>query len=176
MPIKKDLKTRPRLVVFFVVGAVVVAGFIFGAYGWFLKRQEKVLGGFARPTFPYSNYSVEELGAMFPQYANENVATVRTPEETHKMFVEKLKAGDLNGAVECCVVKGNQKEMIDLLNGVKARGQWDLMLGDIGEIKKESLLDTMATYSYIIKRGEEKYANGISFIKNNQGIWLIKSF
>lgn len=175
MPVKKDLKTRPRLVVFSVVGAVVVAGLIFGAYGWFLKRQEKVLGGFARPTFPYSNYSVEELGAMYPQYANENVATVRTPEETHKMFVEKLKVGDLNGAVECCVVKGNQKEMIDLLNGVKARGQWGLMLGDIGEIRKDFVGDTIATYIYSGTLDSQKVANFFRFIKNNQGIWLIKS-
>lgn len=172
---KQNFKIRPRVIIFSVVGAVVVAGLVFGAYGWFLGRQKRVVGGFARPSFPYSDYSIEELGRLYPQYVNENVVTTRTPEETHKMFVDKLKAGDLNGAVECCVVKGNQKDMLDLLNGVKARGQWDLMLGDIGEIKKESLLDTMATYSYLGTYNGKKVGNLINFIKNNQGIWLIKS-
>lgn len=173
---KKDFKIRPRVVVFSVLGAIVIVGLIFGAYGWFLKRQQRVLDGFARPNFPYSDYSVEELGKMFPQYANENVTTIRTPEATHRMFVDKLKAGDLNGAVECCVVRGNQKETLELLNGVKARGQWDLMLGDIEVIKRESLLDTMATYSYLGTLNGQKVGNLINFIKNNQGIWLIKSF
>ena len=172
---EKKQKIRTRVVILSVIVLAVVLVLIFGAYSWFLHRQKRVLDGFARPNFPFSDYSMEELGVMYPQYVNVDVATTRTPEETHRMFVDKLKAGDLNGAVECCVVKGNQKEMLDLLNGVKSRGQMDLMLGDIEEIKQESMLDTMATYSYIIKRGEEKYANGISFIKNNQGIWLIKS-
>ena len=174
MPEKKQ-KIRARVVILSAVVLVVVLVLIFGAYSWFLQRQKRVLDGFARPGFPFSDYSVEELGAMYPQYVNVDVVTTRTPEETHRMFVDKLKTGDLNGAVECCVVKGNQKEVLDLLNGVKSRGQMGLMLGDIGEIRKDFVGDTMATYIYSGTLNGQKIANFIRFIKNNQGVWLIKS-
>ena len=112
---------------------------------------------------------------MFPQYANVDVTTTRTPEQTHKMFVEKLKTGDLNGTVECCVAPVSKKEITDLLSGVKTRGQWDLMLGDIKDIEKNFVGDTMATYVYSGTLKGQKIANFMEFIKNNQGIWLIKS-
>ncbi len=175
IPGKKDFKTRPRVIVLSLVSAVVVAGLIFGAYGWFLGRQKRVLDGFARPSFPFSDYSVEELGQMFPQYANENVLTTRTPEETHRMFVEKLKAGDLNGAVECCFRTGDWDEMKNLFSRVEKRGQLDMMVGDLNEIKKEMMLDTMASYSYLGTLNGRKVSNMMEFVKNNQGVWLIKS-
>ena len=172
---KQKRKTSRRFVVWSIVLAVVLVFAIFICYGWFLHRQNRVRVGFARPNFPFSDYSVEELGAMYPQYVNEDVATTQTPEQTHRLFVDKLKAGDLDGAVECCVVKGQQKEMKELLVVVKSRGQWDMMLGDIESIEKDFVGDTMATYSYVVNIDGEKYAKGIEFIKNNQGVWLIKS-
>lgn len=176
MLVEKKFKIRPQVIIFCVLILVLFFGVVFGGYSWFLKRQERVLAGFARPVFPYSDYSIAELGKLYPQYVNEDVTTTRTPEETHRMFVEKLKEGDFDGAVECCVVAGNRKQILDLLNSVQKRGQMELMLKDISEIKEESLLYTMATYSYVSVYKGEKYANGIEFIKNNQGVWLIKSF
>jgi hypothetical protein len=173
---KQNFKIRPRVIVFSLLGAIVVSCLIFGAYGWFLERQERVLGGFARPNFPYSDYSVEELGKMFPQYANENVITVRTPEETHKMFVERLKVGDLNGAVECCFRTGDWSEMKAGLEKVRAKGQLDLMVKDLDtEIKSNFIGDTLASFDYLTSKNGGDVMGSISFIKNNQGIWLIKS-
>lgn len=177
---KQNFKIRPRVVIFSVVGAVLVAILIFGAYGWFLGRQKRVVDGFARPYFPFSDYSVEELGKMFPQYANENVATVRTPEETHKMFVDRLKAGDLGGAVECCFRTGDWVEMKTGLNKVKAQGQLDLMIKDLdteirNDMKVDLDKDAIGTYFYSSTVNGEKWGSSIDFVKNNQGIWLIKS-
>lgn len=177
---KKDFKIRPRVIVFSIVGAMVVAGLVFGAYGWFLGRQKRVVDGFARPNFPYSDYSIEELGRLYPQYANENVVTTRTPEETHKMFVDKLKAGDLNGAVECCFRTGDWGEMKAGLENVKEKGQLNTMIKDLdteirNDMKVDINKDAIGTYFYSSTINGEKWGSSIDFVKNNQGIWLIKS-
>lgn len=148
---------------------------IFSAYAWFIKKQQRVLNGTARPTFPYSDYSIEELNKLYPQYLNVDVKTTRAPEQTHKMFMERLKAGDLDGAVECCFMKGDWVEMKEFFQGVKDKGMWNLMVGDLGDIKQDMMLDTMATYEYSGTLKGEKTANFIEFIKNSDGIWLIKS-
>ena len=124
--------------------------------------------GTARPTFPYSDYSQAELNKMYPQYINENVATTQTPEETHKLFVEKLKAGDLNGAVECCFKKADWNKIKDGLQKVKINKHWDSMMKDLEtDFESNLVLDTKATY---------KYGGGLmSFIKDGQGVWLIES-
>ncbi|OGH88705.1 MAG: hypothetical protein A3J93_01250 [Candidatus Magasanikbacteria bacterium RIFOXYC2_FULL_42_28] len=149
---------------------------IFGFYAWFLGKQRRVEAGTARATFPYSDYSIEELNKLYPQYLNVDVATTRTPVETHKMFVEKLKANDLDGAVECCFAKGDWAEMKAGLERVKAKGEMGMMVGDLDrEIKGNFIGDTLASYDYFVERDGKNVAGVISFEKNSEGIWLIKS-
>ena len=149
---------------------------IFCSYAWFLNKQKRVLTGTARPTFPYSDYSLEELNKLYPQYLNVDVKTTRTPEETHKMFVERLKAGDLDGAVECCFAKGDWEGMKAGLARVKAKGELGIMVGDLDtEIKEDFVGDTLATYFYSVIDSDKKLKEYLSFEKNSEGIWLIKS-
>jgi|GEM_PF-1003181 len=176
MSLSRSIKFSLVGVVVLVVGAVIV----FGCYGWFLGRQERVAAGYAQPNFPYSDYNISELNKMYPQYVNVDVTTTRTPEETHKMFVERLKAGDLNGAVECCFREGDWGEMKTGLERVKSKGQLDIMVKDLDtEIRNDMNIDVnkdaMGTYYYSSIVKGEKWGATIDFIKNNQGIWLIKS-
>lgn len=149
---------------------------IFSAYAWFLNKQKRVKAGTARATFPYSDYSVEELNKLYPQYLNVDVPTTRTPEQTHRMFVERLKADDLNGAVECCFAPENWVEMKAGLARVKEKGELGQMVVDLDvEIRKNFVGDTLASYDYFVKKDDKDVAGSISFSKNSDGIWLIKS-
>ena len=155
----------------FLLGIILICGL----YGWFLNRQERVQKGLAWPNFPYSDYTVSEWNKMFPQYVNENVKTIQTPEQTHTKFISALKKEDFTEAVKCCVLPSKQKEIKSLLDSVKAKGMVSLMVSDLGVIKKESYLDTLATYTYQGTSGIKKSTGFITFIKNVNGVWLIDS-
>jgi len=146
------------------------------SYTWFLWRMDRVDGGFARTGFPYSDFTQAELGQMYPQTVNEDVVTTQTPEQTHQLFLANLKDGKLDEAVECCVVNGSKKEIREIISGAEQKGMLDLMIGDLSEIEKEFVGDTLASYSYSGTLNGVKVGNLMSFIKNNHGIWLIKSF
>ncbi|OGH71745.1 MAG: hypothetical protein A2921_00070 [Candidatus Magasanikbacteria bacterium RIFCSPLOWO2_01_FULL_43_20b] len=165
-----------KFVVLTALITVAVLFLIFFSFAWAMNRQNLVLAGLAKPFFPYFKYSQEELNKLYPQYINVDVATTRSPEETHKKFVEKLKAGDLNGAVECCFVRGKWEAQKQFFQGVKDKKLWDVMMRDLDtKIQQNLLLDTMATYSYTGVSDGGKYGHTISFIKNSQGVWLIES-
>ena len=59
------------------------------------------------------------LEASRRKYDNLDVETTQTPEETHRMFVDKLKEGDLDGAVECCFVKSDWESMKDFIRSLR---------------------------------------------------------
>jgi len=158
------------------VVAIVTPILIFFAYSWVWDRLELVERGLASPEFPYTKYSQQKLEEMYPSHEdNANAPTTRTPEETHKMFVEKLKEGDLDGAVECCFVKDKQEEMKLGLQRVKDGDKLELMISDISVVEQEMMLDTIATYFYVGEIDGKKYANTMEFIKNSEGVWLIES-
>lgn len=156
--------------------ALIIGGvFIFGAYGWFLGRQKRVETGAARPTFPYSDYSIEELNRLYPQYANADVPTAQTPEQTHAKFIAALKDGDLDEAVRCCFREGESVEMKRRLEEVRSKDLLEKMTQDLAKIDQEIVGDNSATYSYSSQREGQNFGHIISFIKNSQGVWLIES-
>ena len=149
---------------------------IFGGYFWFTKKQERVMLGLARPVWPYSDYSVAELNKLYPQYANVDVVTTQTPEQTHAKFIAALKKGDLDEAVRCCFREGDQKRMKEGLEKIKAQGELSGMIKDLDtEMKKDFVGDTKATYEYVVQSEGKKFGSLIEFVKNNQGVWLIES-
>ncbi len=169
------MSKRKKFWIVFSGATVLLVVLILGGFVWVFDRLELVNEGHARPTFPFSRYSQDELNKMYPQNPNENVATTRTPEETHRMFVDKLKEGDLNGAVECCMVKKIQEEWKRALVEIKDGGKLPIMISDIDEIEKEMVLDTLATYVYVVEVDGTKYGNTMEFEKNSNGVWLMES-
>jgi len=148
---------------------------IFAFYAWFLNRQARVLVGTARPTFPYSDYSLTELEKMYPHDYYNNAPTVQSPEETHQRFLAALKKEDFNEAVNCCFREGDRLGMKDFLMGVKQRGQLPLMISDLKIIYKDTVNDYEAVYIYNGTYNGKKVGNTIDFIKTSKGYWYIKS-
>lgn len=171
------MTTRKKIwIVVAIIVPIIILGILY-SLGEVMARLERVDQGLARPDWPYSDYTVEELGKLYPQYRNnDDVVTTRTPEETHKLFIEKLKANDIDGALECCVVKGKWDYLREGLNRDISEGKIQTMISEIENIKKESdWSETVKTYSYMtVYKGYEIGAE-IEFRKNNQGIWMITS-
>ena len=155
---------------------ILGVGLIFCGYWWFLGKQARVLSGTARANFPYRDYSTEELNQLYPQYFNENVPTVRSPEVTYTLFVAALKKGDFDEAVNCCFRAGDRAKTLEFLNGVKQKGMMDLMIGDITrDFKQDMMLDTMATYVYNGTLNSQRSGGMMTFRKSSDGIWYIES-
>ena len=113
---------------------------------------------------------------MFPQYENEDVVTTQTPEQTHAIFLEHLKVGEINEAVECCFVKGDWEKQKDFFQDVKDKDMWDVMVGDLDtEINEDLILGNRATYSYTGVSDGGDQGHLMTFIKNSDGVWLIES-
>ena len=166
--------------IYFIFGAVVVLilglAAIFGGYGWFLNKQQRVLTGTARPSFPYGDYSLEELNRLYPQTVNENVKTTQTPEETHKKFLTALKAGNFDEAVNCCFREGDREGMKESLYKIKADNLLNKMIGDLDKvITLVSMYENKAVYSYATLKDGKEFGHRINFVKNGQGVWMIGS-
>ncbi len=148
-----------------------------GTYLWFAQSQLFVKAGLAKKEFPYKLYTTFELQGMYSQEPLENVTTTQTPEQTHALFISALRKGDIDGAVECCVVKNNQEKMREKLNRIKDADNFMLMVRDIENIEKEFLYEE-GTASYVFQGNYkgEKVGGIMTFQKNLDGVWMIESF
>ena len=72
-------------------------------------------------------------------------------------------------------MEGDQKTIRGGLDKLKSSEKLDLMISDLSVIEKETLLDTVATYSYIGTSKGEKTTGVIQFVKDEKGVWRIKS-
>ena len=161
-----------------ITAVIVIAVFLFiiFSYSFIYDRLELVEEGLASPKFPYLKYSQQDLNEMFPQYEDMDITTIQTPEETHAIFINYLKAGEIDEAVECCFRKGDWNDQKDFFQGVEDKGQWDVMVGDLDtEIEQDLFLGNKATYSYLGSYKGDKVRNTMSFIQNSSGVWLIES-
>ncbi len=145
---------------------------ILASVNWYMLRQDAVRIGMARPSFPYRQYSLDELNKMYPQYPNENVATRQTPEETYAKFIAALKAGDIDVAVNLMTEKNREEYRKAFVSDKKE--------GKLGEFVKildrpislELKLDTLA--NYLLENNENKKYK-IHFVKDANGVWKIDS-
>ena len=175
-----QIHARSRFVVLLVAFLIFLAAClaIFLSYSWFLHKQARVLVGTARPTFPYSDYNLDELNKLYPQEPNwDKIPDQQTPEQTHALFVAAVKKGDFNEAVNCCFRPGDRVKTLEFLNGLKQKGMIDLMVGDITrDFQKDMKLDSMATYVYNGTSRDNKLSAGfMKFRKTTDGIWYIES-
>ncbi|PIT88057.1 MAG: hypothetical protein COU29_03525 [Candidatus Magasanikbacteria bacterium CG10_big_fil_rev_8_21_14_0_10_36_32] len=167
---------KPKFVVVSLLFCLLGVAAIFYFSYWFNLKQDRVLIGLADSHFPYPDYTTEELENLYPQNPNENVVTVQTPEQTHAKFITALKAGDITGAVECCVVREEWSRMKTRLLDINKNKKIGMMLADIETIEIEMILPTTAVYTYRITAQGQKFGNSMVFNKNSKGVWLIESF
>ena len=168
MTFSRTIKFSLAVFLFLVVGAII----IFAGYGWFLNRMARVDTGTARPTFPYSDYSVEELNKLYPQYITyDNVITIQSPNETYIKFKQALR--ERNIVVALSLITGRYKNNYErIFEEAKISGNLDLLYSKLEEnINKDANNCNDVRCTYVMKiSGQE-----IEFIKNSQGIWLIES-
>jgi hypothetical protein len=166
----KKKKIHMRIKFFLIALAVFLIGVasIFLLYGWFMQKQERVLAGTARAEFPYNDYSIDELNKMYPQYANENVKTTQTPEETYDKFRAALKRGDIGGAEEILFYR-YKSQYHEIFVKAKQNNNIESLYSKLNDIKKINCTETNCEYIII---NSDKTVN---FIKNSQGVWLIES-
>lgn len=157
-------------------GVLIIILLVIGFYLWFAQSQLFVKAGLAEKNFPYKMYTTFELQGMYSQEPLENVTTTQTPEQTHALFISALRKGDIDGAVDCCVMKNNQEKMKEKLNRIKENDNFMLMVRDIENIEEEADFESKKTYSFFIEEEGIKYGQIMTFQKNLGGVWMIESF
>jgi len=163
----------------FLVALILIIGvlFILTFAGWMLEKQDLVAEGLAKSKFPYVKYTQEELLEIYGEHDITDAKTTQTPEQTHKLFMYHLKAGEIDEAVECCFRRGDWEETKVFINGVKDSGKYDIMVSDLTEIRKGMMFDATATYLFSGTKDDGAKGGGtVEFIKDSTGKWLIKNF
>ena len=169
-------KTRWSVVLVALVVLVLAGGSIIWCYGWFLGRYQRMLNGTASASWPFADRSISELNKLYPQNIENTAPTKQSPEQTHQLFVDALKRGDFDAAVNCCFREGDRARMKTMLEGVKSKGLIGQMVGDLsGAITENVKTDSRATYNYSITENGKNFINMISFLKTSDGIWYIES-
>ena len=145
---------------------------ILASVNWYMLRQDAVRIGMARPSFPYRQYSLDELNKMYPQYPNENVATIQTTEETYAKFIAALKAGDIDVAVNLMTEKRREEYREAFVSG-KKEGKLDKSIKTLDRpIKLKDSFGVFANYALENDKNENYVIN---FIKDVDGVWKIDS-
>ncbi len=161
--------------IYFIFGAVVVLilglAAIFGGYGWFLNKQQRVLTGTARPSFPYGDYSLEELNKMYPQYPLENVKTTQTPEETYAKLIATLRAGNLEGVKGLLTGRYEEEFLYTITKNNKENDLPKIAELFDFKIKMQEQSDGLAIYK--IENPSKEMT--IFFFKNKSGVWQLDS-
>ncbi len=163
--------------IFLGLGVLVLGVLIiFGAYSWFLQKQERVLNGTARPDFPYRDYSDSELEKLYPHDAENTAPTVQSPEQTHEKFLAALKREDFNEAVNCCFREGDRAKIKTGLLQLQKSGDLKQMIKDLDTDIKLDLDGSMTkTFRYSSVRNGKRIGTTIDFIKTSNGYWYIES-
>ncbi|QQG46628.1 MAG: hypothetical protein HYY55_02175 [Candidatus Niyogibacteria bacterium] len=119
------------------------------------------------------------------QYANDTYGG-QTPEETLQLFIDALKAGDIELASKYFVVE-KQGEWLQKLQVTKEKNGLTDFVKLIGESKIKSLDSNSAIFNYEIESGGGSvnvggkefsvpsgvYTQTISFSKNENSVWKI---
>lgn len=161
----------------FILFIVFCAAFLWGGI-WLERRLVRVRDGVAKPTFPFADYSDDELRVIMPfafEDALSRVPTRTPPEVTLKKFLDAMKKGDIDTAADQFVAKEREKWKTFLL-GVQKKGMVGLMLKDLATAEKISQTDSLAQFDYTAVRNGKKIAGSVYFIKNTQGDWTIDHF
>ncbi len=172
--------SKTTKLILLINSGIILVLLVIGGYLWFAQSQLFVKAGLAESKFPYKLYTAFELQGMYSQEPLENVKTTQTPEQTHALFISALRKGDIDGAVECCVLKVDKEKMREKLNRIKDADNFMLMVKDIStadfsynkDLEKESRINIEF---YGIEK-DKKIGALMTFQKNLDGIWMIESF
>jgi len=158
---------------------IVVAVVSFFGYKFVNEKMTKIELGLARSTFPFKDYTGDELNELFPQVMYADVPTRVTPEETYAKFREALKNNDLKGAVARFGMEAsNYDEVIKMLNDFYNEGKFLELYNYYPElIEQDSMYESIAQYKFEYYSSEygQNLIGNINFVKNSEGDWKLSS-
>ncbi len=160
----------------FIVFIIFCAALLVGGI-WLEKRLELVRRGEAKPDFPFAEYKEEELRAIMPfafHDAIDRIPTRVTPEETLQKFIEAMKKGDIDTAVNQFVEK-DRVGWKQFLIEVKKKKMVNLMINDLQTARQGLTGDSVRTFNYIGTNGNKKVGSQVDFEKDTSGDWKIKN-
>jgi hypothetical protein len=139
--------------------------------------MQKVQLGLAEPTFPYRDYSQEELNKMYPQIKYADVPTRITPEETYAKFRQALKENNLEMAIEQLSKESERyrENVDDLTQAYKENRFYELYQSYPKEILQETISETLAQFYFNYKENDIRKTHFINFIKDANGDWKLDS-
>jgi len=160
---------RIKILTFCLTILFIGSAFIFGCYGWFIDKQKKVLLGLSRSTFPYNNYTDNEL--YFGLSNNINTKTIRTPNRTYKLLRIYVQNKQIVEALTLFSSK-YKDEYKKLLETAYQNNN----ISEFSEKLEENIIkDNLNCYEFRCTYLMEDSGNAIEFVKNKQGEWLIES-
>ncbi len=168
---------KNRKFIFLLILLILTASFCVGIV-WYKNKINLINKGLAKSSFPYHEYSMEELweqGKWPEEDKIKDIPTKRTSEQTYSEFRNALENNDIEKASKY-FLPWEQNEMEKRLKQIKEQELLEQMLSDLP--KKINNLETnriSAWYEYTISRNGKKYIEIISFVKDLNGDWRIKS-
>lgn len=170
--------SKTTKLILLINSGIILVLLVIGGYLWFAQSQLFVKAGLAQNKFPFKMYTAFELSGMYSQDPLENIATTQTPEQTHALFISALRKGDIDDAVECCVLKSEKNIIKKELERIKKSDKFMIMLKDIENISSTNDQDNESkrVFTYFIEDKGEKFGQSFIFQKNLDGVWMIESF
>lgn len=161
-----------------VVGIIVLILVVLLANVWVKQKMEKVKIGLSESKFPYRDYTVEELGKMYPQIRYADVPTRVTPEETYAKFRQALKDNNLEMAIAQLSKSSKEKyeENVNTLTEAYNKGMFPGAYNDYPvDIWRGTFGDSIGQLCYEQKRNDGEFVACSSFIKDSDGNWKMDS-
>jgi len=166
-----------KIIVVGVVAAVFISISGICLNKWTESKMRKVALGLAESSFPYRDYTEQELAKMYPQIKYADVPTRVAPEETYAKFRQALKENNLELAIgQLSRESSSYNKNVDVITKAYEEGKFTEALESYPEkIEKESMAESIASFYYFRQKGNINLKTHISFIKNADGDWKLDS-
>ncbi len=144
---------------------------------WTARKMDKVALGLAKSSFPYRDYTQEELNKMYPQIKYADVPTRVTPEETYAKFRQALKENNLEMAIEQFDNESDKyRENKEILTNFYNENKFQELYQFYPEkIIQANMYESIAQYEYNALENGKIFVNSIDFAKDVNGDWKLDS-
>lgn len=142
---------------------------------WLENKMKKVALGLADYTFPFHEYTEQELNQKYPQIRYADVPTRITPEQTYAKFRQALKENNLQTALDQLSKESeNYNDNKEILTKAYNDGDFAEAFNEYPEkIEKSTMYETIASFYFLKNEGGHNLRQYIGFLKNQNGNWLI---
>ncbi len=168
-----------KIIAIGIICLVLATGLGIYANKWAGEKMQKVVLGLAESSFPYRDYTEEELAKMYPQIKYADVPTRVTPEQTYANFREALRTNNLDLALEQLGRESERYgENVEILTNFDKENKFQELYQHYPErIEKSNMYESISQYEYDYYSSQYKQnlIGSINFIKDANGDWKLDS-